>query len=99
MLGLLAINKLIPVKYMGNLVLEFYLAQNEECLWSTSSATITRGAYAAGGAASVGASAVTVGSFGCTLNEAFPPDVHVCIERLTIISHVSPLPQLKQLVV
>ena len=77
MLGLLAINKLIPVKYMGNLVLEFYLAQNEECLWSTSSATITQGAYAAGAAESVGASAVTVGSFGCTLNEAFPPDVHV----------------------
>jgi len=40
MLGLLAIGKLLPVKYMGNITLEFYLAENKDCLWSTSTAAV-----------------------------------------------------------
>ncbi len=37
LLGLFAAGKYIPLKYMGQLTLEFYLESNEECLWSTTS--------------------------------------------------------------
>lgn len=35
--GLFLANKMLPLKYMGQLTIELYLEQNEECLWSTSS--------------------------------------------------------------
>lgn len=37
LLGLFAAGKFLPVKYMHALTLELYLAQNQECLWSSSS--------------------------------------------------------------
>lgn len=45
MVGLFSINKLLPVKYMGNLTLEFYMAENADCLWSTSSARMSTKTY------------------------------------------------------
>lgn len=47
MLGLMALGKLLPVKYMGNLTMEFYMAENADCLWSSVSARSTNLAYAA----------------------------------------------------
>lgn len=35
--GLFLANKMLPLKFMGQLTIEMYLEQNEECLWSTSS--------------------------------------------------------------
>lgn len=46
MLGVLELGKLWPTKYMGNITLEFYLAENADCLWSTSSARMTETVYA-----------------------------------------------------
>jgi hypothetical protein len=46
MVGLLAIGKVLPAKYMGNITFEFYLAENKECLWSSCSAAITAKVYA-----------------------------------------------------
>lgn len=76
MLGLLAINKLIPVKYMGNLVIEFYLSANEECLWSTSSAQHMKTAYTAGLTTTVDAIVDFPPQFALTKNPAYPVDVH-----------------------
>jgi len=47
MLGLLALGKLLPVKYMGNLTIEFYMAENQDCLWSSVSARSMTVAYKA----------------------------------------------------
>lgn len=37
LLGLLNSGKYLPLKYMGQLIIELYLEQNQECLWSSSS--------------------------------------------------------------
>lgn len=51
MVGLLNVGKLLPVKYMGNLTFEFYMNENSECLWSSSSALSSLKAYGASAAA------------------------------------------------
>ncbi len=61
MLGLLSINKLIPVKYMGNLTIEFYMAENQECLWSSSTAAVTPSAWVDPSVAIPGPSVTNVG--------------------------------------
>jgi len=43
LLGLFATGKVLPLKYMGQLTIELYLEQPEECLWSTSSCGVTDG--------------------------------------------------------
>lgn len=39
LLGIFSAGKYLPLKYMGQLTLEFYLAENAECLWSTTNYT------------------------------------------------------------
>jgi len=53
MVGLLAIGKVLPAKYMGNITFEFYLAENQECLWSTCSAAITAKVYGTAASAAI----------------------------------------------
>lgn len=46
-LGLLrGLGKIIPVKYIGNITFEFYLEENAQALWSTSSARVSTQHYA-----------------------------------------------------
>lgn len=46
-LGILrGLNKILPVKYIGNITFEFYMEENAQCLWSTSSARCTTQHYA-----------------------------------------------------
>ena len=89
MLGLLSIGKLIPVKYMGNLVIEFYLAENEECLWSTSSVSCSTKVDITPILAEVLVGKVRMPTFGCTLTASTVVDVSAPMTALNQLAYAN----------